>query len=231
MANRPIFISVDTFPYVEEKDIEFEWFPGFSKIQAQKSIKSLHSAAAKKGFNSILEISTKSPLVIGVELSAFNLKLMTKGNRNISLECAFQGSKVFEYGGPYKDLYSKSSKEAKTDERLKNSGKLIGFDYFGDEFPTKPLTGFYDWLYITAIYQRSDLLNQLLKFNAFTDIAFNPKKSINCQARSAALFVSLFRMGMVEDLIVNRNSYFNLISGTNSAEIKITNNLNQLGLF
>lgn len=40
-------------------------------------------------------------------------------------------------------------------------------------------------------------------YNVFTDIEFNHKKSINCQARSAAIFVSLKRKGVLEEVINN----------------------------
>jgi type I restriction enzyme M protein len=34
-----------------------------------------------------------------------------------------------------------------------------------------------------------------MEYDSFTDIEFNPEKSINCQAKSCALFVSLHREG------------------------------------
>ena len=39
---------------------------------------------------------------------------------------------------------------------------------------------------------------QIRERDGFTDIAFNPKKSLNCQARSAALYVALARDGITE---------------------------------
>lgn len=84
-------------------------------------------------------------MVIGKELSAFNLKTIYEGKK-ISVECAFQGSKVFEKGGPYTDLYMKPSIEAKKDRRLRESGKLIKFVYKNEEYPLEPkdffITGF-----------------------------------------------------------------------------------------
>ena len=41
------------------------------------------------------------------------------------LECVFQGSKVFENGGPYRDLVLNSPYKAKKAKRLKESGKLF----------------------------------------------------------------------------------------------------------
>ena len=110
----------------------------------------------------------------------------------MSVECAYQGSKVFENGGPYHALYEVSSREAKKDPRLRNSGEVIAFDFFGERFPIEPQTVFYNWLYITALSQKdSHVVEELKDFEGFSDIVFNPKNSINCQARAVAVFVAL----------------------------------------
>jgi len=210
-AKRPIFVPLLKPPWVKEIILEFEWFSGFAKSQAQKSIDALHSEAFKHGIKPILEISSKSKQQLGKDLSAFNLSLKTKGGKEISVECAFQGSKVFEKGGPYTDLYYVQSREAKTDPRIKNSGKILAFNFLGDDFPINPLTAFYDWLYITALWQNQKKLEELLRFSGFSDIAFNPKKSLNCQARSAALFVSLYKTNQIEDVIKDKNFYLSIV--------------------
>ena len=111
MAKRPIFTpDFSGFPYVKTVDVEFKWHPGFAKSQLQKSIASLHTAAKKlKKTSPILEISSKSTSHLGALLSAFNLSLKTQEGQRMSVECAYQGSKVFENGGPYHELYSVSS--------------------------------------------------------------------------------------------------------------------------
>jgi hypothetical protein len=38
-------------------------------------------------------------------------------------------------------------------------------------------------------------------YAGFTDIEFNPQRSINCQARSAALFLSLMKRGDLESAL------------------------------
>lgn len=82
MAKRPVFIpQFDGPTFVEELLIEFTWYPGFSKTQAQKSINSLHSAASERGIVPILEISSKSFDPVGVALSAFNLKIFSKAKK------------------------------------------------------------------------------------------------------------------------------------------------------
>lgn len=191
MAKRPIFLpDKNNSPFFKDILVDFEWHSGLAKVQAQKSIASLHSVAVKHGISSILEISSKSADHLGVSLSAFNLMLEFKGEK-ISVECAYQGSKVFEKGGPYEDLYYASSRDARTDERLRTSGDFIGYNFFGEDFPHTPVTGFYDWLYMTALSQNPGLAGRVFDFQGFSDIVFNPSKSFNCQARAAALFISL----------------------------------------
>ena len=150
-------------------------------------------------------------------MSAFNLSLKTLKGQMMTVECTYQGSKVFEDSGPYHDLYYGSSREAKTDDRLRNSGELIAFNFCGEDFPTEPKTAFYDWLYITALSQRkTDIIRELEAFQGFSDIVFNPNRSINCQARAAALFVSLSKNGLVDEQIFrDKDHYLALITGKN----------------
>lgn len=203
MAVRPVFVlKTDPLPGIDEVSVEFKWFPGMSASQKKKSIASLHAAAESLGITPLLEISSKSESDLGVQLSAFNLNIVTKKKgRVFSVETAFQGSKVFERGGPYKDLLVGTSRAAKKDIRLRESGNLVGFEFFGTEFPLTPRTFFYDWLYINALSNNVDLGNQLLRYSGFTDIEFNPKRSINCQAYSAALFVLLSKTEQLHDAL------------------------------
>lgn len=214
MATRPIFVPDPIQPpFVKEVMVNFQWYPGFSISQAQKSILALHKAANSMNISPVLEISSKSIERLGYELSAFNLMIRTKDEKKMSVECAFQGSKIFEKGGPFNDLYSVTSREAKKDQRLRNSGELVGFSFLGDEFPIKPLTAFYDWLYLNALYQNSELAEKLLDYKGFSDIAFNPEKSYNCQARSAAFYVALRNLGMINDTIQDKSKYLKVILG------------------
>ncbi|OXM83690.1 DarT1-associated NADAR antitoxin family protein [Paenibacillus rigui] len=209
MANRPVFISdPNNGNYVKTVDVEFDWFPGFSIKQKQRSISSLHNNFQKNYPTlSILEISSKSENELGVALSAFNLTIETKNNKSFSVETAFQSSKVFEHGGPYTDLLGHNSREAKKDQRLKNSGKLIRFQYFNRTWSLEPKTLFYDWLYINALSLNKELSTSILKYDAFSDIEFNPEKSINCQARSAALYISLSRKNLLTYVLESTENY------------------------
>lgn len=212
MAIRPIYLpSKDTLGITME-NIDFEWFPGFSKQQKQKTYNSLHEAAKKElGIKKILEISTSSEEELGRSLSAFNLFLTTKNKKKITIETAFQGSKVFENGGPYNDLYGENSLGAKKDERLKSSGSLIGFKFFKEEYPLEPQTFFYDWIYINTLHQHEKYRTDVLKYEGFTDIEFNPSKSINNQAQSVALYVSLSANGVIEQALRSRDMFLSIL--------------------
>ena len=148
--------------------------------QKKKNISGLHKCAKILGITPILEVSTKSVEKLGISLSAFNLNVEMSDSSVITLESAFQGSKCFQDGGPYKDLYGKPGMEIKKDERITNSGELSGFSFDGQEWELKPKTAFYDWLYIQAIYRQPNLGKNLDSYGAFTDIEFNPKANLSC---------------------------------------------------
>ncbi len=213
MARRPVFIPhAKRHRLVEVIEIEFVWNPGFAPVQKRKNIAALHDGAREKGLCPLLEVSTKSEAPLGRKLSAFSLRLSTD-HGILSLETAFQGSKVFENGGPYTDLYRNDGRDAKKDARLRNSGALLGFDFFGERWPLMPRTAFYDWLYSKALEPHQDYLRRLTEYGGFTDIEFNPKRSINCQARTCALLVSLMRLGVLKAALQSQDSFLSAVSG------------------
>ena len=196
MANRPFFIPLTNKEnLVETKTVEFKWFSGFAKTQKQKSVISFHESIFKEfKFNKILEISTKSENKLGIKLSAFNLKIKFK-EKDYFLESLFQGSKVFSDQGPFTDLYEKQPNEAKKDERIKRKD-LIEFRFFGEKFSLE--FDFYSWLYFIALNQNKDLTKEILEYQVFTDIEFNPQKSFNCQAFSAALYSAMIKNELLD---------------------------------
>lgn len=220
MAERPVFVPDLIGPkLVRAWDISFTWFAGMSVMQAQKSIDSLHEEAKQRlKVDKVLEISSKSKDPLGVRLSAFNLMINTKKhNQKFSVECAYQSAKVFERGGPYKDLREKTSREAKLDPRLKESGRLVKFQLFEVDWALEPKTAFYDWLYINALYNEPELADYVLRHRAFTDIAYNPERSLNCQAYSAALYVALHERGLLtKELIRRKECYLEALRGIRS---------------
>jgi Family of unknown function (DUF6977) len=194
VASRPVFLPTESLdPLVEVRSFDFDWNSGFAPVQKKKNVVGLHRAARQAGVSPLLEVSTKSEHGLGQAFSAFRLRLVVPGTEDVLLECAYQGSKVFERGGPFRDLFSKSPKEARRDSRLKASGRLLCFDFEGFRWPLNPTFAFYDWLFIRSVID-SHLDPELLdEYVGFTDIEFNPKRSVNTQAHAAALIVSLHR--------------------------------------
>ena len=170
MAKRPAY-SVNCGKVVRN-DYDFQWLPGFAPSQKQKSIAALHEAiTAADSFAKPLEISTKSTSELGRKLSAFNLRL-----NGHTLENIFQSSKVFANGGPFRDLLEVSPKEAKHDERLRNSGALVGFSYNGQELPLEDEEQFECVIFLNQWKDRS------------WEISFRPKTlgHARCSAHVAA---------------------------------------------
>ena len=189
--------------YFLEELAAFTFNNGMAPVQKVRNIRAMHESIL--GMHSdarILEISTKSGNQLGASLSAFNLKL-EYFEAPSAVESAFQGSKVFEMGGPFRDLVSALPWEAKKDERLRTSGPLIAFELDdGERFAPDGSSDFYDVIYLRALLSNPDQLEELSAFDTFTDIEFNktklgfqPKKSFNTQARSCAIAVSLYLTG------------------------------------
>ena len=199
MATRPVFLpglSSNVDHKVQELAIDFVWHPGFSISQKQKSIYSLHkNIVSNAKCENPLEISSKSPDPVGVALSAFNLmvRFKLKPLINSPVETIYQGSKVFNSQPRNdEDRYSLPPLEARRRTRILESTKtMTGWEIGDYHFSLTSGTDFYDWLYIGGLYQCQKLLLKLVNYDCFTDIEFNPRKSIACQARSAALARSL----------------------------------------
>ena len=223
MATRPIFIpnyqkisnnNITMDNLVRIQNVDFTWYSGLAISDKQKSIASLHENGKQlDGIKNILEISTRSTEKLGVALSAFNLKVKTNNNNEISVECIYQSSKVFKDNIQYLDLLYKSPAEAKKDERLKSAGEIIAFRPFGKqekEWNINPISAFYNWIYINALIQHSEYHQQLLNYQAFTDIEFNPKKSLNCQAYATSLFCSLYKNDLLDEVMKTPQSFLEL---------------------
>ena len=78
MARRPVLTPLGTRPYVHEVSTESTLHPGLSLKQKQRSIDSLHRSflAAHPGAR-MPEVSGRSPLILGAELSVFRLEPRT----------------------------------------------------------------------------------------------------------------------------------------------------------
>ena len=213
MAQRIVFLSADIEDdyFYKEEMTEFQYFSGFAIVQKQKSISSLHASYLIKHPDSkVIEISSKSDVALGTRLSAFNLRYTDEQTGiEYPLENIFQSSKVYENGGPFTDMLSIPPASAKKDTRHHTSGRLIGFRLGDWDCKLEPKTMFYDWIYCKALSQNKDLAEALISvgYNAFTDIEFNHKKSINCQARSTAIFVSLSNRGQLAAYLEDKSKW------------------------
>jgi len=144
----------------------------------------------------------------GVLLSAFNLQLYVIGEgKSFPVENVYQSSKVFENGKRYRDLLYVSPKEAKMDARLVNSGKVVKYifesrEYAFDEitYPCNPKEAFFNYIYMTALMGNASISDELLNYDAFSDIEFDPTTGVNCQAKAAAEFVGRRRAGVLNKL-------------------------------
>lgn len=189
-------------------DFDIEWNHGFSIQQKQKNVRNLHAAISNYfnvQLNQILEVSTKSLEEIGRQLSSFNLKIQTKEGK-FPLECFYQSSKVFtNFWGEYQifEALYMSPKSAKVRLAKENHKCLIKFRCFGKDFPLEPKYLFYDWLYINAVKELPDLINHIFNYKFFTDIEFNPDKSLSCQARTLVLYIWLIKNNRLDDYINN----------------------------
>lgn len=196
MLTRLIYCPSAEAPFFTTKRITFDGVSGFAKSRAQENVRRLHDSA-KHAFHldDILEVSSASSDELGERLSAFNLK----DSRGNSVEGLFQSSKKFAHGGPYPDLLEVKKGKAKKDSRLKDSGPLIGFvgPYNGKEYPKNPTTAYYDFLYLRVLLENPELCQELIDRNskAFSDIWFNPEKSLNCQAEACAIFSGMMEAG------------------------------------
>jgi hypothetical protein len=213
MALRPVFIpEYDSDLLVATKMIEFPWVSGQLVSEKQQCVSSLHQMTREKfGLSKVLEISTKSEEMLGISLSAFNLSCESKSGRDLAVESLFQSAKKFENGGPFYDLANKSPAEAKGDARLKSSGRLKAFQFQGVTWPLIPQTLFYDWLYLNSLKNRENLSDKLGDYQAFTDIEFNPQRSINCQAYSVAMFQSMRGRGILEKALGSKEDFLTTV--------------------
>lgn len=199
MATRPVFEIGYSAPYYIEQPIDFVWNKGLNFNQKRKNVIALHETYKTKfPTKYILEISSKSLQEDGLPLSAFKLqKFVPSLQKTLPVENIYQGGKVFENGGPCLDMYDMTAREAKKDERLHSLGSVTGFYYEGQIYPIDCYDAFYNWIYINALLENPDLSSPLLNYDAFTDIEFNPQTGMSCQARSAAIFASLRKLGKI----------------------------------
>lgn len=225
MATRPIFFADSAVDgLVTTVNVKFTWYAGMSIARRRMSSLSLQKAGRElypKG--RFLEVSRMSDNPLGTELSAFNLSY-PEGQRTFGrpVECVFQSSKVFQRGGPFRDILDAEPGDAKRDERLQTSGRLIEFNLNGQIWSTTPLTSFYDWIYIRALNAHPTIADAVMAYDTFTDIAFNPAKSFSCQARTVALYVALRRREKLTEALASHEAFMGFSDTTSEPNIDQT---------
>ena len=208
MAFRPAFFPMLSAVGVDDtRAFEFTWSSGLSFAQKKRNVHALH-ASIRRNYSSckLLEVSSKSTEQLGVCLSAFNLSFQKDGVF-ISVETAFQASKVFEKAGPFPELYSKDPRFVRDYVRNLDAGKLVGFEIDGNRWGLHPTRSFYDWVYIRALSKNPRLCAAVCEYDCFTDIEFNPKKSLNCQAYAVALYLSMWHAGVLNEALKDKESF------------------------
>lgn len=217
MAEKSVFISKEEYPFFEEVHVNIDWFGGFALSQKRKCQIGLHqNFLMEYPKEKILEISSSSLMSLGAKLSAMHLSKRTlKGITTV--ESAFQSSRIYGDGakriGPFPEYRFLPGRECK--KLVKEAAKemhsyqyeLDGLTFYA---PAHHISQFYDFLYLNALLEpeNEEVKNKLLqeKYTAFTDLA---TKSLNCQARSAAIFVGLVRAGMIDE-VRDYDSYLKL---------------------
>lgn len=218
MSTRPVFEVMPYAPYFSEQTVEFKWNRGLNINQQRKNVIAVHASyAVMHPERRILEISSRSLAEEGRALSAFKLmKFVPSREVSLPVENLYQGGKIFELGGPFTDMYDVPPMRAKKDERLHTLGHVTGFYFEGRTYSREHYDAFYNWLYINALMENPELAQPLLSYDGFTDLAFNPKKGKSCQARSAAIYVSLTKLGRL-GLVRDFDSFVDAIYGNAEA--------------
>ena len=208
MAIRSVFVSKDYYPYFEEIQVDFDWFPGFALSQKRKSQISLHQNFLHAYPNEkVLEISSASLYSLGSALSAMHLHKRTAFGVT-TVESAFQSSRIYDLGnkeiGPFHEYLFLSGRECKKKVKELSRGmisKRYLFEGLSFSAPEHNISLFYNYLYLNALCEEENrnTASRLLcsEYTAFTDLA---TRSLNCQARAAAIFIALVHNDLINEV-------------------------------
>ena len=202
MATKMCF-KVNEEKVFDEEIVAFTYVKGMAFSQKCKNVLSFHSSIQAQFSNAkILEISTKSNNPLGVALSAFNLTL-----DGCPVECLYHSGKVFTDGTDFEFLKDYAPRDAKRYVRENGVKALKCYRYKGIEIPLETRTLFYDYIYIQALMQHPEISATLKEYDLFTDIEFNEKKGLNCQARACAIYSYMLRTGTVDKYMDSMASF------------------------
>ena len=208
MARRVVYEMKLEKPFFRPVMVDADFPKGWIRTPS-KAVEVVNEAYKKKKNTEKIsfEVSSAAKTELGNKLSAFNLK----DNQGRLLECVFQSSKKFKDGGPYLDLLDTTPSKAKKDPRLKNSGALVAFVKDGVEYPLFPQTAFYDFIYISALMANPDLWDEIDNYDAFSDVWFNPDKSLNCQAEAMAMFRGLKESNHLDEAMKSYDDFVSTV--------------------
>lgn len=148
-----------------------------------------------------------------------NIELDTKGKGKISMDISDR--LVGENDEYYLEPISNNPRELKSllkaFMKANKNAKLSHFVYKGKIFEINAGVAnsesyFYDFLYFMALrenFSKSEI-RQILQYSIFTDIEFNHKVSINCQARSCALYHYALLNDKVDFYVANKEHFKSL---------------------
>ena len=215
MQQKPVFVAEERFPYFYTVLVPFETpkvTPETKNIRKNR-VQSLHERFGhiypdKK----VLEVSGTSKDELGRKIRSEILeKKISSLDITVPVSNVYRGSCVFEKGGPYPELYELSPQRAKSDRRLKEKGSLLYYYHEEAEYPKRPRAAFYSWIYINALLENRELAEQVIKYDAFSDINCSPGKKPFGAARGAAIFTALSRMKLL-DSVKEFESFRRLVS-------------------
>lgn len=66
-------------------------------------------------------------------------------------------------------------------------------------------------MYINTLHLNKEVAEKIMEYDVFTDIAFNPQKSINCQAEAAAIYVSIKKQGLLEEALKDKENFRKIV--------------------
>lgn len=164
----------------------------------------------------VLEIFSTSLMYLGSKLSAMNLSKRTQRGLT-TVESAFQSSRIYSDGvravGLFPVYLFLPGRECKKLVKEKSAGMhsyMYEFDGMTFYAPAWHISQFYDYVYLNALLEpeNEEVREQLIEqgYTAFTDLA---TKSLNCQARSTAIFVGLVKAGLIDE-VRDYDSYLKL---------------------
>ena len=222
MATRPVFIPQvrsEQAP-VRQVSVSFTWHPGLAPARKRLNAAAMHAAIHETlpELHRPLEVSSKSQVPLGVSLSAFNLTVASpKSGGVVCVESLYQASKVFATGGPYPRLYTRPAREVRQAIKCHAGQALVAFDLHGVRWPLEPRQSFYCWVYCQTLHRNPRLAAALGSYDCFTDIEFNPSRSVNCQAYAVALYAALARTGRLKQALAAPAAFLALFGGRPAA--------------